>query len=63
MYRAIHDNLSAVAREVNVPIGTLRRWVQLGKLTLPEDFELAKSATKIGGRWYLQQRKDKQCIK
>lgn len=54
MYRDVCQNLSAVARECGVPVGTLWRWVQSGKLKLPEDFEMAKSAKKVGGRWYLK---------
>jgi transposase-like protein len=54
MYRDVCQNLSAVARECGVPVGTLWRWVQTGKLKLPEDFEMAKSAKKVGGRWYLK---------
>ena len=54
MYRDLSENLSAVARECRVPVGTLWRWVQLGKLKLPEDLEIVKSAKKVGGRWYLR---------
>ena len=54
MYRDLSENISAVARECGVPVGTLWRWVQSGKLKLPEDLAIAKTAKKVGGRWYLK---------
>lgn len=55
MYRQMSENISAVAREVGIPMPTLWRWVQTGKIRLPDDLELLKKVKRIGGRWYLQE--------